>query len=100
MRLLLAMALLLALPASASASRAYVALADGCQGDAACSKYGGLPPVAITTVEGAPGEANRVTVRREGGDFLLRDDGAVLGAEAPCARVDDHTARCPVTEGA
>jgi Ca2+-binding RTX toxin-like protein len=99
MRLLLAVALLLALPASASASRAYVALADGCQGDAACTKYGGAPPVPITTFEGAPGEANRVTVSRDGGDFVIRDDGAVLSAESPCTRVDDHSARCPVTEG-
>jgi hypothetical protein len=100
MRLALAIVLLLALPATASASTVSVVLADGCQGDTACSKYGGLPPVPITTFAAAPGEANRVTVRRQGGDFVVRDDGATLTAESPCTRVDEHTARCPVTEGA
>lgn len=99
-RPVLALLLLLALPATAPASTVSVTLADGCQGDTACSKYGGLPPVPITTFAGAAGEANRVSVRREGGDFVIRDDGAVLTARAPCTAVDAHTARCPVTEGA
>ena len=99
MRLALALALLLALPATASASKVSVVLADGCQGDVACSKYGGAPPVPITTFEGAPGEANRVGVGRAGGEFVVRDDGAVLTAESPCVAVDAHSARCPVTEG-
>jgi len=87
------------MPATASASRVYVALADGCQGDVACSKYGGAPPVPITSFEGGAGEANRVAVRREGGTFVIRDDGAALLAESPCTSVDAHSARCPVTEG-
>src|SRR5918995_3324481 len=99
MRLALALLLLLLLPPTASASKVHVVLADGCQGDLACSKYGGAPPVPITTFEGARGEANRVTVSREGNEFVVRDDGAVLTAESPCTRVDDHGARCPVTEG-
>ena len=99
MRLALALLVLLALPASASASTVSVVLADGCQGDVACSKYGGAPPVPITTFEGAPGEANRVSVSRAGGEFVVRDDGAELTAEAPCTAVDAHSARCPVTEG-
>ena len=101
MRLALALtiALLLALPASASASKLSVVLADGCQGDVACSKYGGAPPVPITTFEGAAGEANRVTVRRDGDEFVVRDDGAVLTAESPCTAIDAHSARCPVTNG-
>src|SRR5829696_5282251 len=99
MRLVLALLLLLAMPATASASRVYVALADGCQGDVACSKYGGAPPVPITSFEGGAGEANRVAVRREGGTFVIRDDGAALLAESPCTSVDAHSARCPVTEG-
>jgi len=99
MRLALAaVLLLLATPATASASKVSVVLADGCQGDVACSKYGGAPPVPITTFEGAPGEANRVSVSRAGGEFVVRDDGAVLTAEAPCVSVDEHSARCPVTE--
>jgi len=99
MRLALALLLLLALPASASASKVSVVLADGCQGDVACSKYGGAPPVPVTTFEGAPGEANLASVRREGGDFVVRDDGAALTAAAPCTAIDAHSARCPVTEG-
>jgi hypothetical protein len=99
MRLALAWLLLLALPASASASKVSVLMADGCQGDVACSKYGGAPPVPITTFQGAPGEANRVSVSRARDDFLVRDDGAALTAEAPCSAVDEHTVRCPVTEG-
>ena len=98
MRLTLALLLLLALPASASASKVSVVMADGCQGDVACSKYGGAPPVPITTFEGAAGEANRVTVSREADAFVVRDDGAVLAAEAPCTAVGEHSARCPVTE--
>src|SRR5918995_3122470 len=99
LRSILAALALLLLPATASASKVSVVLADGCQGDVACSKYGGAPPVPITTFEGAAGEANRVTVARSGGDFLIRDDGAVLAAEAPCTSLDAHNARCPVTEG-
>ncbi len=99
MRLALALAVLLALPASASASKVSVVMADGCQGDVACSKYGGAPPVPITTFEGAPGEANRVTVARDGDEFVVRDDGAVLTADAPCRNTDARGARCPVTEG-
>jgi Ca2+-binding RTX toxin-like protein len=95
----LALLILLLLPATASASKVSVVLADGCQGDVACSKYGGAPPVPITTFEGAPGEANRVSVSRAGDEFVVRDDGAALTAEAPCSSVDAHSARCPVTEG-
>jgi Ca2+-binding RTX toxin-like protein len=101
MRVVLALVLLLlAVPASASASKVSVVLADGCQGDVACSKYGGAPPVPVTTFEGASGEANRVSVSRSGGAFAIRDDGAVLVPEAPCTALDEHRARCPVTTGA
>ena len=99
MRALLAALLLLAFPAAASASSVSVFQADGCAGDIVCSKYSGAPPVPVTTFQGAPGEANRVTIARSGGDFLVRDDGATLTAVAPCASVDAHNARCPVTEG-
>lgn len=99
MRLALAVALLLALPATASASKVSVVLADGCNGDVACSKYGGAPPVPVTTFEGAAGEANLVGVGRDGPDFIVRDDGALLAAESPCTSLDAHTVRCPVTAG-
>src|SRR5215212_9015577 len=101
MRLALAIVLLLVvLPATASAAKVSVVLADRCQGDVACSKYGGAPPVPVTTFEGAPGERNLVAVRNEEREFVVRDEGALLTAEAPCASVDAHTARCPVTQGA
>ena len=99
MRLLLAIALVLALPGAASASTVSVFLADGCQGDVACSKYGGAPPVPVTSFQGGPGEANSVTLAREGGELVVRDAGAALRAEAPCRAVDEHMARCPVTNG-
>ena len=99
MRLALALALLLALPATASAAKVSVVLADGCRGDVACSKYGGAPPVPVTTFQGAAGEANVVAVRREGGVFVVRDDGATLTAESPCVLSDAHSAACPITEG-
>ena len=99
MRLAIALVLLLALPASASASKVSVVIEDSCQGDTACTKYAAGVPVPISTFTAAPGEANRVGVRREGSAFVVRDEGAVLTAEAPCTSVDEHTARCPVTNG-
>ena len=45
------------------------------------------------------GRPTSSSVRRDGGEFVVRDDGAVLTAEAPCTAVDAHSARCPVTEG-
>jgi Ca2+-binding RTX toxin-like protein len=98
-RAVLAVVLALGLPATASASTVSVIQADGCAGDMACSKYGGASPVPVTTVQGAPGEANRIAVSRTGGEFLVRDDGATLTAVAPCTSVDAHSARCPVTDG-
>jgi len=97
---LLAIAVLMALPGAASASTVSVFLADGCQGDVACSKYGGAPPVPVTSFLGGPGEANSVTLSRDGEELVVRDDGAAVRAEAPCRAVDEHTARCPVTNGA
>ena len=99
MRLVLAIAILLALPGTASASKVSVVLADGCRGDTACTKDGGAPPVPVTTFAGAAGEANLVGVRREGGVFVVRDDGAALTAESPCVLSDAHSAACPITEG-
>jgi Ca2+-binding RTX toxin-like protein len=72
-------------------------MADSCQGDVACSKYGAGTPVPVTSFAAAPGEVNRVTVAREGDVFVIRDAGAALQAQAPCQSVDANTARCPVT---
>jgi len=99
LRAVLAALALLVVPVGASASTVSVVFADGCQDDLACSKYGGAGPVPITTFQGAPGEANLVGVRRDGGTFVVRDDGAALAAASPCTSVDAHSARCPVTEG-
>ena len=99
-RLALALVLLLAAPSAASASKLSVVMADGCLGNVACTKYRGLPPVPITTFQAAPGEVNRVSVRRVGGLFLVRDEGAVVDVEAPCTRADDeHSAYCQLTLG-
>lgn len=100
MRLLLLVAVAaLALPGAASAATVSVVFADSCAGDVACSKYGGGTPVPVTRFAGAAGEANRLTVSREGSEFVFRDVGAPLAAEAPCTSVDAATVRCPVTEG-
>ena len=93
------LAVLAALPAGASASTASVVVADSCAGDTACTKYGAGTPVPVTVLAGEPGEANRMTASRDGGEFVLRDDGAPLRATAPCRQVDERTARCPVTAG-
>ena len=97
--IVLALAVLAALPSGAPASTASVVVADSCAGDAACTKYGAGTPVPVTVLAGEAGEANRLAVSRDGGDFVLRDDGAPLRAAAPCRQVDERTARCPVTEG-
>ena len=48
MRALLAAVIVLAFPATASASTVSVFQADGCAGDIVCSKYSGAPPVPVT----------------------------------------------------
>jgi Ca2+-binding RTX toxin-like protein len=90
---------LAALAAPAHAGTVSVMTRDSCNGDLACSKYAQGFPVPYTAFAGGPGEANRLVVTRVGADFLLRDTGAALRAEAPCTSVDAGTARCPVTEG-
>ena len=99
MRLALALVLLLALPATASASKVSVVLADGCAGDVACSKYGGAPPVPVTTFEGAAGGGQ--PRRRAARGRRVRDPRRRRRADRRVAvrLVDAHSARCPVTEG-
>jgi Ca2+-binding RTX toxin-like protein len=88
-----------AFPAAAPAATVEVVVADSCGDDVACSKYGGGTPVPVTFLQGRPGEANRVSVSREGEELVFRDAGAPLEAKAPCRSVDASTARCPVTLG-
>lgn len=87
------------LASPAAASTVSVALADSCNGDAACEKYAAGHPVPVTVFAGLPGEANRLTLSRVGETFVFRDAGAALAAVAPCTAVDANTARCPATAG-
>jgi Ca2+-binding RTX toxin-like protein len=94
MRLALALLLLLALPAAAHASTAEIVIGDTCGGDAACSKYNGGQPRPIVTYSGGPGEANRLTVGRDGSSLTFSDPAATVTAKAPCVSIDAHTASC------
>ncbi len=56
----------------------------------------------VTQFAGAAGEANRLTVSREGSEFVFRDEGAPLAAEAPCTLgrrrdgpLPGHRGACP-----
>ena len=64
-----------------------------------CEKYQAGFPVPVTSLAAAPGEANRVTITREGEEFVLTDAGAPVVALAPCTQVDASTVRCPFTAG-
>ena len=86
--------MLAALPATASASTAKVVIGDTCGADLACSKYGGGQPSPIVTYVASPGEANRLTVTRDGRALILADPAAAVAAEAPCRVLDAHTASC------
>jgi hypothetical protein len=53
------------------------------------------PNSSYISFDAAPGERNDLTIRLiEGGAYELTDPGATLSAEAGCALVDEHTARC------
>jgi Ca2+-binding RTX toxin-like protein len=81
------------------ASSVEVMTADSCRGDLACDKYAQGHPVRVTTFVSGPGEANAVTVSREGGELVFRHGTAWVSAVAPCRRDGAETIRCPVTEG-
>ena len=72
-----------ALTGPAGAATVSVITASSCNGDVACEKYAGGMPVPVTVFAGAAGEANRLTVGRDGDDFVFRDDGAPVEAQAP-----------------
>jgi Ca2+-binding RTX toxin-like protein len=91
-RILLTAVLLLALPATAAASTARVTEDYGwCQDF--CGKIGGRPDTVIV-YDAAPGEANRLTVGRDGHAITLTDPGAAVGVVPPCVARDAHTASC------
>jgi Ca2+-binding RTX toxin-like protein len=102
MRRLLLAALLLApavLAAPAGAATVSQVIRDSCAGDPACSKFGGGVPVPVTSIVGAPGETNSVSVSRDGDSWMVADAASALQVAAPCTVVDPSTARCPFTEG-
>ena len=90
-------ALVCALTPAATARAATVAVenVDSCLDDVACSKYAAGHPVPVTVFTGTTGEANRVTVMREGDTWAIRDAGAPLSGCPPI----DGGVRCPVTAG-
>ncbi|CAA9529085.1 MAG: Alkaline phosphatase [uncultured Solirubrobacteraceae bacterium] len=96
---LLAAAVLLWLPAASHAATLSVFTADSCNGSVACEKYSAGSPVAVVSFLGEPGEANRVTVTREGGTVTVRDEAAPVRPKAPCTAVDERTASCPAQSG-
>jgi Ca2+-binding RTX toxin-like protein len=98
-RLLVTVVMTLGLAAPAQASTVEVMSVDSCGGDVACSKYGGGHPVPVTVLTGGAGEANRITMTREGDMVVFRDAGAPLVAGAGCTAVAADTARCPLTRG-
>jgi Ca2+-binding RTX toxin-like protein len=94
MRLALAVALLLVLPATSSASTAKVVIADSCGEDVACGKYDGGHPVAVVTCIAEAGEANRLAVSRAGAEVTISDPGAVIAAQDGCRSAGPHAATC------
>ncbi len=84
-----------ALPSAARAATVSQVDVDSCLGDVGCGKYAAGEWVPVTMLS-TSGEVNRVTVSRDGGEFVFRDTGARIQAFAPCRVVGAHTARCPV----
>ena len=97
MRLALAVvALLLLLPATAGAATVRVEQVSSCGNNPVCEKYSAGGPVPIVVFAAVAGEVNSATVRRDGAELVLRDDGPALVAGEGCTAVDDGTVRCPV----
>jgi Ca2+-binding RTX toxin-like protein len=79
---LLTLALTLILPATASASIAWVTTLDE------------SPMVSQVRYTAATGERNVVSVTESGGVWEIRDPGATIRVGAACVRLDAHAARC------
>jgi Ca2+-binding RTX toxin-like protein len=101
MRTALVLLILLAFPAAAPASTARVTQDYGWCDDF-CGKIGAAPDIVVV-YDAAPGEANQLTVGREGRAITLSDSGATISVVAPCVEVDAHHASCdggkPTPEG-
>jgi hypothetical protein len=101
MRTALVLLILLAFPAAAPASTARVTQDYGWCDDF-CGKIGAAPDIVVV-YDAAPGEANQLTVGREGRAITLSDSGATISVVVPCVEVDAHHASCdggkPTPEG-
>ncbi len=92
MRIALVVALCLALAAPAHPATVRLTQDYGWCRDF-CGKIGGQPDT-VAVYDAAPGEANRVTVGRDGHAVTLTDRGAAVGVVPPCVALDAHTASC------
>jgi Ca2+-binding RTX toxin-like protein len=92
MRIALVLALLLALTAPGHASTVRFTEDYGWCRDF-CGKIGGQPDTVVV-YDAAPGEANRLTVGRDGHAITLTDPGAAVRVVPPCVALDPHTASC------
>lgn len=87
MRLLVALAALLACAAPARAATFGLVESSSCE-------RGGCLTVATATFTGAPGEANRVTLAEAGSELVARDEGAPLLPGAGCRALDAASVAC------
>ncbi|HEV2814927.1 MAG TPA: calcium-binding protein [Solirubrobacteraceae bacterium] len=86
MRFLAAVVLSLALAGPAGA--ATVGVSETCDARGRCT--------ASATFRADPGEANRLTITKEGHWFVFHDAAAEVRTDERCVRVDGHTVRCAV----
>lgn len=91
---------LLVIPAGAHAASARVIQLDSCGGNATCQRTQQGQPVDVVDVPAQPGEANKITIRPDGDNVLIRDEGAPLTAGEGCTAVDQQTVRCPLRQNA
>jgi Ca2+-binding RTX toxin-like protein len=96
----LALLLLLAFPAAASAGTARVVPyvePPGIDPFSSCARYMVCPP-DMAVFDAAPGEANRMTITEAWGGssyrFLVRDEGAPLRAGDGCEQVEPNAVAC------
>ena len=94
--LLLALVILIALPAVAGAATVRVDAYQepaGIEPESSCSRYMMCPPATLVFTAAA-GEVNDVTITREGILYTVRDSGAPVDAASGCQRVDAQTVTC------
>lgn len=84
--------------APAAATTIGTGVASGCIEDLYCERQSTTGfEFEYTTISAGIGEANRVSVTREGDSWLIREAGAPLAAHPRCTAVDATAVRCPVT---